>query len=201
MKRKGIVLCLALILAAGGLAVANELDAVDITKAQDEIAALREDITEAQAEIGEAETTIQEDEATVVQLNADASEVRSYLSQIREEITDLSAFERKVADEELKKQTSESLLRAIGIKNSLTDKLKSLNEEIRATQNRIAENRKLIRINNSVIARKNERIYYLEAAVKVTEEQQEKARAYIENVEGILSQAESYINDSDAGSE
>jgi hypothetical protein len=54
-------------------------------------------------------------------------------------------------------------------------------------------NRERIRINRRRIGENEERVLFLEAAIRQTEAQQERLEGFITNVDAILSEAEQYV--------
>lgn len=193
--KKTIVIMFALILFSGMAAFADSnLPAVDIAEANGEIDQLNSEIAENQNGIENANSNIKTEEIKAEELNKKIVEVEGFLNQILEEIKDLADFKKRVADSELNQQTDDALVRASGIKKALRDQYEDLSSQLTSAQENIAENRRQIRVKNSQILKKQERILVLETAIKVTEQQKEEANALFSNVESIMASAEKYIS-------
>ena len=196
--KKTILIMLVLMLAVGVSAFADStLSAVDIGAANNEIAELNNEISESNKAIDQANADIEAEEGNADELNKKIVEVDGFLNQIQEEIRDLADFKKRVADKELAAQTDDALLRATGIKKSLRDQRDGLSAELNATLETIAESRRQIRVRNSQILKKQERILVLETAIKVTEQQKKEASELFSNVDSIMSNAEKYISENE----
>lgn len=121
------------------------------------------------------------------------NEMTPIIDRVNAEITELSAVSRSVVDNATKTRAQESLGRARSIKTALETNIRNNNQGIANARTQMDNNRTQIRIQTVRIEDNENEIAYLRAAIARTEAQQNRVNTYIGNVDGLLNDADRFI--------
>lgn len=172
---------------------------VDIAAANAEIEQLQTNNQERAAQNSELEAENEELQAQIAADQQEVTEIEPILDRVDAELTDLFAVNRTIVDEDMKDRSQEAIGRARSIKSNLENQLRVLSARIEGNREQVTENRERMRINTRNIGRNEERVLFLEAAIRQTEAQQQRLDTFITNVDSILSDAEQYVDSSAEG--
>jgi chromosome segregation ATPase len=186
-----------LLLVATAGAQQQSLPYVDIDAANEEIASLRENSTERS---GQNDELTQRNTRLSSQITGDQQtlvEIDPILGRVESELTELYAVNRTIVDEQMKERSRAAIGRARTIRSNLQGQVEQLNSQIAESRKEIDANWERIRINRRRMGENEERILFLEAAIRQTEAQRQRLDGFITNVDAILSDAERYIRSTD----
>jgi chromosome segregation ATPase len=186
-----------LLLVATAGAQQQSLPYVDIDAANEEIASLRENSTERS---GQNDELTQRNTRLSSQITGDQQtlvEIDPILGRVESELTELYAVNRTIVDEQMKERSQAAIGRARTIRSNLQGQVEQLNSQIAESRKEIDANWERIRINRRRMGENEERILFLEAAIRQTEAQRQRLDGFITNVDAILSDAERYIRSTD----
>lgn len=188
------VLCTIAVLAA--TAQESSLPFVDIDTANAEIQQLQADNQEKASRNEELRQENEQLRQQIIENQQTMVEIDPILSRVESQLTDLFAVNRTIVDQEMKNRSQEAIGRARTIKTQLQAQQRTLAQQIAANREQIESNEERIRINDRRVSANEDRVVFLEAAIRQTQAQQERLDSFITNVDGILSDAERYVDTS-----
>ena len=196
-KRILVVVCLLVLTVGVAFSQNQEIPYVDIEEAQAKIQTLEEANTKMKAEIEESRAANDELEGQIEGWQKQINEIEFILARVKEKGADLYEIYSDIVDKTQKVNAKEAIDKNRQLREQLEDKIKVLQKRIEDAQKDMTSNSKTVSINNNKISRNSDEINLLNASIEKTETQKEVLTSYIENVNQINTEAESFLGSSD----
>lgn len=194
MKKKVGVAVVLLVLIAGICFSQNQnIPYVDIEEAQAKIEALEQENSTLKSEIDERKASNNELEGQIEDWQKQINEIGFILVRVKEKGADLYEIYSDIVDKTQKANAKEAIDKNRELRDQLENKIKELTVRIEEAQKQMDSNTKTVNINNNKLSRNADNINLLNASIEKTENQREVLTAYIENVNEINAEAESFL--------
>jgi chromosome segregation ATPase len=194
MYKRILAFVVILVVAAGAaFAQQTKIPYVDIEEARGKIQTLEDTNTKMKAEIDESRAANSELEDQIEEWQKQINEIDFILVRVKEKGSDLYEIYSDIVDKTQKANAHEAIEKNRDLRSQLEAKIKVLEKQIADAQKEMDSNSKTVGINNNKISRNADEINLLNASIEKTEAQKEVLTSYIDNVNEINSEAESFL--------